>query len=429
MSDRLASVLRRRGISPGDRVAATMPSTPRAFQWALGILKAGAVLVPLDAHIKEAELKRILRAFGVTLLVQNDALLKPPPPPAPENSSSARTRGHAPALIWLTSGSCDKPKGVVVSHAALLARFAIQRKRFGQDETQRSLCVLPLAFGLVHPCLSTFSNGGTVILCPPFDVDVGALPLLWERVARFKATTILVVPTLVRLLLELRQRGAPPRCLRCLYCVGAPLAPAEADAFKAAYGIPVLNCYGLKETGPIALADYVCGGDAAILDGEGRPLPAGSIGEVAFHGASLALGYCLPRGVDTSAFKSGWFRTGDLGSVAGDGHLTLSGRLREVIIRNGVKISPEEVEAELRRCEGVVDAAVLGVPDALMGERVAACVVRREGYGLSHRDLLAHCRGRLTDHKCPQRFKFVTRIPRTALGKVERRALEALLRR
>lgn len=452
---RFASALVARGAQAGDRLVLTNVNTPEFFVALLGAARAGLVAVPLDPGLAPAELKNLLahaRPHAVVVDARSAAVFEPlgvrllavHEAEAPGPSSPVRTvAADAPALVLYTSGTTGTPRGAVHSHAGILHKLEAIRAWFDLGETDRTLCLLPTHFGhgLVSSCLSALNFGGTLVLCRPFDVEL--LPRVFALADEHGVTTFSSVPTIIRLMLR-NQAIAAPRAgrLRFVTCASAPLHPEEVEAFEARFGVPLLNCYGLTEAGTwsamsrndpdrdrraVGVASG-CQFRAIRRDGgEATPLPAGEIGELQVSGPSIMLGYDRDPEATAAVLQAGWLATGDLGSVDERGHVVLAGRSKDLIIRAGANIYPAEIEGVLLRHPQVAEAFVVGLDHAILGETVAACVVRKTGGTVSDRDLIRHCRDSLSPYKCPETIRFVDAVPKTSRGKVSRASLKALL--
>jgi hypothetical protein len=316
------------------------------------------------------------------------------------------------------------------------------RAWFGLEQADRELCLLPTHFGhgLVCACLTTLHFGGTLVLCRP--VDATLLPRVFALADEHGVTTFSTVPTIIRLLLRNPAIQPPARGrLRFVTCASAPLHADEVAAFEARFGVPLINCYGLTEAGTWSVMSALdpqrdrrsigravgCRVRAVAVDGDHHtPLPPGQVGELELSGASIMLGYDGAPDATARVLRDGWLATGDLGSVDPDGHVFLAGRSKDLIIRAGANIHPPEIEGVLLRHPDVAEAYVVGLDHAVLGEQVAACVVRKDGARVSDADLMQHCRAALAAYKCPETIRFVTAVPKTSRGKVSRAALRAV---
>jgi long-chain acyl-CoA synthetase len=251
------------------------------------------------------------------------------------------------------------------------------------------------------------------------------------------------VPTIIRLLLRFSgaldpDRRPAPSSLRFVTCASAPLHPDEVDAFESRFQVPLLNCYGITEGGTWSAMSppdrerdrrsvgTAHGCEVRAVGPDRVALPPGEIGDLEIAGPSLMLGYYLNPEATSRTIVDGWLATGDLGHVDGLGRVFLAGRSKELIIRAGANVYPAEVEAVVMSHPGVAEGYVVGLDHALLGERVAACVILRPGSAVSREELIAHCRGRLAHYKCPEEIKFVDAIPRNSRGKVSRASLKAM---
>jgi acyl-CoA synthetase (AMP-forming)/AMP-acid ligase II len=447
------------GAAPGDRLVLANANTPEFFIALFGAARAGLVAVPLDAGLATPELENVLgharphavvvdarcaavfEALGAPLLtVESDA--GPTDLPARFDGTGGADGDRGPGLLLYTSGTTGAPRGAVHSHAAILRKVEDIRAWFGLGEADRELCMLPTHFGhgLVCSCLTTLHFGGTLVLCRPFDAAL--LPRVFALADDHDVTTFSTVPTIIRLLLRNQAIRPPARGrLRFVTCASAPLHVDEVHAFEDRFGVPLLNCYGLTEAGTWSAMSPIdpqrdrrsvgtavgCRIRAVAVDGDRRtPLPAGQIGELELSGPSVMLGYDRAPEATARVLQGGWLATGDLGWVDDRDRIFLAGRSKDLIIRAGANIYPPEIEGVLLRHPDVAEAYVVGLDHAILGEQVAACVVRRHGASVSDADLLRHCRAELSPYKCPETIRFVAAVPRTSRGKVTRAAVRAL---
>lgn len=454
----IADALTGAGIGPGDRVATVLPNGLPAIVSFLAASIAGTA-APLNPGYREEEFKFYLEDTGARVLLC-------PPDGAAEARSAAQGRvpvytlemdgsgfvriADAPAakssavpspddiaLVLHTSGSTGRPKRVPIRHTniAASARNIVATYALTPDDV--SLCVMPLfhVHGLVASTLSTLLSGGTVVVPAKFS------PLSFWRTAReHSATWYSAVPTIHQLLLARAGSERPPGSegLRFIRSCSAALPPEMMHKMEQSFGAPVLEAYGMTEashqmcSNPQPPAPRKAGSvgpgtgiNVSIMDAAGNHLPIGERGEVVIQGPNVVSGYENNPEANAKSFTNGWFRTGDQGFLDADKYLTLTGRIKELINRGGEKIGPREIDEVLLTHPAVAEAVAFGVPHPTWGEEVAAAVVLREPQ--NEAAILAYCRERLADFKCPKKLYIVETIPRTATGKIQRGAVAAAL--
>jgi malonyl-CoA/methylmalonyl-CoA synthetase len=291
------------------------------------------------------------------------------------------------------------------------------------------LLALPLfhTHGLMVGAHGTFLTGAAAELHRKFDAAEAYDALLEGRVTMFFG-----VPTMyTRLLREAETRDERPRPIRLYVSGSAPLSPQAFDEFERRFGERILERYGMTETimnltnpyegerRPGTVGRPFPRQEARVVDVKSRePLPDGEIGEIEVRGPHVFPGYWNRLDATEESFdEEGWFATGDLGSVGEDGYFTISGRAKELIISGGYNVYPREVEEAIEGCPGVLEVAVVGLPDPEFGERVVAAVVRDDP-GLTAEKVTSFCREDLASYKKPRQVEFVEELPRNALGKV-----------
>ena len=293
--------------------------------------------------------------------------------------------------------------------------------------------------GLIASTLSTLLSGGTVVVPGKFS------PLsFWRTVRDTGATWYSAVPTIHNLLLARAgdDRPAGAEGLRFIRSCSASLPPEMMERMERVFGVPVLEAYGMTEAshqmssnpGPPAArkAGSVGPGTGVkigIMDESGNLLSSGERGEVVIQGPNVVSGYENNPEANEKSFTHGSFRTGDQGFLDEDGYLTLTGRLKELINRGGEKIGPREIDEVLLSHPAVAEAVAFGVPHPAWGEEVAAAVVLKEGLDTPTGEpaILAFCKERLADFKCPKKIYITNAIPRTATGKIQRGAVAKAL--
>jgi acyl-CoA synthetase (AMP-forming)/AMP-acid ligase II len=349
---------------------------------------------------------------------------------APPPSAAPAPAGDDVALVLHTSGTTGRPKQVPLRHRHLAASVRNIAAAYGLGPDDVALCMMPLfhVHGLLASALSTLVSGGTVVVPAPFNPFT-----FWQVVRDHRPTWWSAVPTMHRMVLSRARHEPRPGgdALRFVRSCSSPLAPELMAELEDRLGVPVLEAYGMTEAchqissnlpppatrrpGTVGVGTGV---EVGVLDEAGVVRPHGG-GEVVVRGPNVIDGYAGDPAVNAEAFVHGWFRTGDQGELAGDGSLTLVGRIKEMINRGGEKVSPREVDEVLLRHPAVAEAVAFGVPHARLGEDVAAAVVLRNP--ASERELLDHCRAQLAAFKVPAVLHLVDEIPKTATGKVQRR--------
>lgn len=451
--DALRAALLDAGIRPAGVVALALPSGPEFIAAFLAVSAIGAC-APLDPALTEPECRSYLTRLGAQALICEDgtpaaaaaralgigvlALRSAPGDPAgvfalsPSGRTAPAGRNTGAALLLHTSATTGTPKLVPLTLANLRAMALHDARALQLTAADRFLGMMPL-YHLhgISAALTQLSCGGAVISTPGFDA---ANFLGW--LAEFRPTWFSSTPTIHRVILALARehpnafRSAPLRLIRS---TGAGLDPALLAALEAATGIPVLEGYGLTETGGVARSTLVArkpgsvgrssGLEIAVLDASGAPLPPGLEGEIAVRGPSVASGYLDDPEATQAAFRNGWFHTGDLGRLDGDGFLFLSGRLKEMINRGGEKVVPQEVDRALAAHPAVAEAATFAIPHRTLGEEVAAAVVLRAGAAATELELRRFAATRLASFKLPRRITMIDCIPRGPTGKPKRALL------
>jgi acyl-CoA synthetase (AMP-forming)/AMP-acid ligase II len=292
-----------------------------------------------------------------------------------------------------------------------------------------SLCLMPLfhVHGLMASTMASFLTGGTVVVPAKFNALT-----FWRMVRDYGVTWYSAVPTMHQLILT-RKAGNEGSKLRFVRSCSAALAPDLMRRMEEYFDAPVVEAYGMTEashqmaSNPLPPAARKAGAVGpgtgvriSIRDGEGGEVGLGQAGEVCIDGPGVIREYENNPEATAKSFFGDWFRTGDQGIVDQDGYLRLTGRLKELIIRAGENIAPREIDEVLLLHPAVAEAVCFGVPNTTWGEEVEAAVVLRPEISAGEADLIAFCRGRLADFKCPKKIHLVAAIPRTATGKIQR---------
>ena len=377
--------------------------------------------VPLGTAIIDAEMDASGRIrFGTSAVTNRKSLVAPDPSNV--------------ALILHTSGATSRPKRVPLKHSNLIISAANTASSYSLGPSDVSFCVMPLfhAHGLIGSTLTALITGGSVV------IPSGGFNALsfWPTVKSTGVTWYSAVPAIHQMLLS-RARGARPpgaENLRFIRSCSSPLSAAVMADMEFYFGVPVLEAYGMTEaahqiaTNPLPPARRKIGTvgrgsnvEVKTMDSAGNILDSGKSGEIVVRGASVITAYEDNPLANASSFVKGWFRTGDEGILDSEHYITLLGKISELIVRAGEKISPREVDEVLGLHPAVAKVATFGVPHKIYGEEVAAAVALKGSATENH--LIAFCRERLAEFKCPKKIFILEKLPRNHAGKIQRRDL------
>lgn len=343
------------------------------------------------------------------------------------------------ALLMYTSGTTGQPKGVLHSHASLLAGGWTTAIAHGLKPQDRGFCVLPIYHinGLCVTIMGTLVSGSSLAMVARFSASQ-----FWEQVAWSKVTWFSVVPTIISHLLHAdpEPQGEAKARLRFARSASSALAVETQIAFEARFNLPIVETMGLTETAAQILSNplppgirkigspgVACGNEVIILDPDQRPLPPNTEGEIAVRGPNVMLGYLRNPEATVATFAQDWLRTGDLGKIDSDGYVYVTGRLKELIIKGGENIAPREIDEALYAHPDVVEAAAFARPCPRYGETVEAAVRLRDGSGLDPTDLITLCTDRVGAFKAPGTIHLLTELPKGPSGKIQRMKLAQLI--
>jgi long-chain acyl-CoA synthetase len=475
----VAGALVARGIRPADRVALSCPNLPCFAVVYYGILKAGAVVVPLNILLTEREIayhledsaarayfcfegtadlpmgKTGFAAYDATASCEHFVLLTADPAATspiaeaetlaefthrqPATFSSAATAETDTAVILYTSGTTGKPKGAELTHSNMVHNALLANRLFGLYPHDVHLVALPLfhSFGQSVQMNAGFASRATVVLMARFDAGQALSLMQTERVTFFAG-----VPTMFHSLLACEDAdtfdiSAIAARLRITVSGGAALPAEVLRRFEERFTIPILEGYGLSETSPIATFNRVdrprrpgsiglpaWGVEVKIIREDGSVAGSGEAGEIAIRGHNVMKGYFgRPDATAEVIDAHGWLRTGDIGKRDTDGYLYIVDRKKDLIIRGGFNVYPRELEEVLLTHPEVSLAAVVGVPHRSHGEEVKAFVVRTAGATISEAELVTWCKQNMAAYKYPRIVEFRDSLPMTATGKILKREL------
>jgi long-chain acyl-CoA synthetase len=460
-STRLACGLAARGVSVGDRVALLLSNRAEFVVAFIGIVKAGAIAVCLNPRLSGPEVAYILAdadpGMAIYESATRDTIVKSGwrglgrvcvdgPEGGAEIAFATLTapgQGRLPDIppefddcqISYTSGTTGKPKGAVMTQANFIVTSGFMNaQQWGMSSRDRVLVTTPLAHRTAFARLmNVYCLGASIVILPRFDAAEAA------RLIHAEGVTVLgIVPTVGRMLLpEIEADPAKFRSLR-IAIVSGEAFPAEVKErlLRALPDLGVYSFFAMTEVGPVTClgpAEQALkpgsagrvnpGVEVKLVDGTGAEVPPGEAGEILVRsgapGSFLVMrAYFNNPAASAEALAGGWLHTGDLGRFDPDGYLYIVDRKKDMVLSGGYNIYSKEVEAAILELGAVSDVAVVGVPDAIYGEAVAAFVELRPGAAADAQSIIEHCRARIASYKKPKHVRFVPSLPRNGMGKV-----------
>jgi long-chain acyl-CoA synthetase len=483
-ANQVANLLVSRGIEPGDKVALSCPNLPFFPIVYYGILKAGAVVVPLNVllkgreiayHLGDSEAKAYLCFQGTPELAmgaeghagfekadgceQFFMIMADPSAPSsidgtetlgaamkdqPPTFSSVITKETDSAVILYTSGTTGQPKGAELSHSNLILNALESTRMLGSSpDGERHLLTLPLfhSFGSTVQMNAGFSNASTLVLLPRFDAQQAVQLLQKEDITFFAG-----VPTMYWGLLGALQDDVDvdriAENMHIAVAGGASLPVEILKEFKNRFHVDILEGYGLSETSPVATFNQkdrpakpgsigypIWGVEVKLVDDEWNEIGADGgdtgdeVGEIAIRGHNIMKGYYNRPDATAEVMNDGWFRSGDLARRDADGFYYIVDRAKDMIIRGGFNVYPREIEEVLITHDAVSLAAVVGVPHESHGEEIKAFVITAPDASLTEDELVAWCKDNMASYKYPRIIEFRDQLPMTATGKILKREL------
>ncbi len=461
--DRLARGLVRLGIQAGDVCVLMMPSS---LNWALvyyALAKLGGIVVPVNFLYRERELAYIFkdsgaRAFFGHVDYLREALLAMEALPQMDlriaegdslpggfisledlfdeagDFATYGSRGEDPFALIYTSGTTGRPKGAILTHKSLMTDArAVARVRYTEPQ-DIVLSVLPLfhIYGQTHSLNISICLGLTIQMWTNFDAS-DVLAAIEEE----ESTILYAVPTMVNRLVELAM-SRPPQRSSLRFCIsgGASLPVEVLHRFEKAFRATIYESYGLTEFSPTCVENPfgrptrpgsiglpIPGFQVRVVNEQDQEVPRGEVGELIVSGDAVMKGYLNQPEATAEALRGGWLHTGDLARMDEDGYIYIVDRKKDLIIRGGYNVYPREIEEILYTHQDVIEAAVIGVPHADLGEEVAAVVVLRPGVRTTPEELRQYVKDRLAPYKYPRIVKLVSELPKTSTGKIFKRGI------
>lgn len=490
-----ASEVSRRGVVPGDVVSLLLPNSAEYVIAYFACWKLGALAGPVNSLLKADEIEWVVGNSESKLLIVNsqfaqvlEGISKPEVlifddvaelPDSTDNFDEPPDLGtESEAIIIYTSGTTGKPKGCLLTHGNLLAnaRQITEWMKFGPDD--RLLTTMPL-FHMNAVCVTTLTAlycGGSTVVSPKFSAS-----RFWDIIEKYEITSFGSVATMLSMLLaseppasaggrdvadessdvrantfHIQQQSLekhlgggrlrPPAdaggsdSLRFAMCGSAPVPAELLKRFEEAFGVLVIEGYGLSESTVRATFNppnenrrpgscgLPIGNEMKVFDEDDREVPDGELGEIVLCGPNIFKGYFKNPEATEKAFANGWFHTGDIGYRDADGFFYIADRKSDMIIRGGENIYPREIDDLLYTHPAIASAAAIGVPDELYGEEVAAFVVLKPDASADEPEIIEFCKKHLADYKCPKRVLFVEDIPKGPTGKLLKRELAKMIK-
>lgn len=482
-SNRIANALREAGIQPGDKVALSCANTPHFPMVYYGILKAGAVVVPLSILLKHEEVTYHLKDSGAVAYFcfeGNEAL-----PMGVEGHKGFKDAGSCEqfititadpaaanpfddgitlgqfiakassefdiyptdesdtAVIIYTSGTTGKPKGAELSHSNLSWNAKVSQDLFQMQQSDVTLTVLPLFHIFGQTCMMNASMfmGIPNVLLPRFDAET-----VLKLFKKHNVTVFAGVPTMYWGLVHTPDTPEVKELIKFAaenvrLCVsgGASLPVHIMDEIKRIYNIDIFEGYGMSEGSPVVTFNHpgtqpvpgsigtpIWGVFVKIVKDDGTEADVGEKGELWYKGHSVTKGYYNKPEANANSFDHGWFRSGDIAEKDEHGYYYIVDRSKDMVNRGGLNVYPREIEEVLIKHPAVSMAAVIGVPDEKMGEEIKACIILKDGQTVTADELKAYTKEHLADYKYPRIYEFMDAFPISASGKILKRELRKM---
>jgi long-chain acyl-CoA synthetase len=414
-SKRLANALRKLGVKKGDRVIIQMPNCPEVLQSFLAVYMLGAVVVPINFMVGEAETAFIYKDTGARIIISSSDYIDK----------------------ITTAGTTGRPKGVMHTHAGLYANAKMQQDTMNLPSGMTGIAVLPLchSYGIASMNFGMYVGGGATVVLNSFDIEN-----LFASIEKYRAEIIGAVPTMyVFMLLHPDPKKYDLSSMKYWISGSAPLTRETWDRFKETFGAEIIEGWGLTEAGannsvnPLdgrkkigSIGMPMKGTVMEVVNETGERLPPNHEGEIIISGPMLMKGYWNRPEETEKVLKNGWLYTGDVGYRDEEGYFFITERKKDLIIKAGENIAPREIEEVLYSHPAVSEAAVVGMPDDVYGEEIKAFVVLLPGKSATKEEIIEHCRAKLKSFKSPKQVVFLDALPKSLVGKILRKELRKM---
>lgn len=454
---RVAGMIAAHGVGKGDVVSLLLPNSAEYVIAYFACWELGVLAGPVNGLLKAQEIEYVVsNSEAKLILVNSEFVSKVESIQFPRVVFDSESEvGHGldgqrtdqikqddDAIIIYTSGTTGKPKGCLLTHGNVIANARQISEWLGFTENDRLLTMMPL-FHMNAVSVTTMSAlyaGGSTVVSPKFSAS-----RFWQIISDYQITSFGSVATMLSMLLSTYPDGVPEGLktdqLRFAMCGSAPVPAEILRRFEETFNCLVVEGYGLSEStcrstfnppderrrpGSCGLP---IGNEMRVVDEDDREVPEGELGEIVLRGENILKGYFKNDAATETAFRNGWFHTGDIGYRDKDGFFYIVDRKSDMIIRGGENIYPREIDEVLYQHPQIAAAAVIGIPDELYGEDVAAVVVLKPEAEISEQEVVDFCKARLADYKCPKTVRFVADIPKGPTGKLLKRELAQMFSR
>lgn len=458
-SESLGKHLIKRGMNKGEKVSYMLSNGYQTAKLFLGVMYSGIVIAPLNLMAQPAQLEYIVEHSDTKIIFVSEdhrerlrAVVKKAsreiqvipidvdsktifPEEDIAGVSLPEVSEEDDALLLYTSGTTGLPKGVILTHKNMVAGGEYTTLAHKLTEQDRALCSLPLYHinGQVVTTVAPVVHGGSVVMPHRFHTSN-----FWELISEYKCTWFSVIPTIISYLLNATDPYAEGKNLsldqiRFGRSASSALPPSLHKEFEAKFKVPIIETMGLTETVAPVFSNPIeegkrkygspgiaVGNEAKVVDRDGHELPRGEVGEILIRGDNVMKEYYKAPDITASTLVDGWFHTGDLGKQDEDGFFFITGRLKELIIKGGENIAPQEIDTALYKHPSVLEAAAVGVPDDVYGQEIKAFVVLKPGTQATEKEILDFCEKELGKFKTPKWVVFTESLPKGPSGKIQR---------
>jgi long-chain acyl-CoA synthetase len=462
LTDRLAANLLAQGLEPGDRIALHMSNCPELVFGYYGCFKAGAIAVPINTRMGPSEIEYFLQHSEARFYIGQPDLYQqvlsirphlpqlhrcyvtgdtqPPDTGAFQDLLTAPSRtielpvvepGQVAAILY-TAGTTARPKGVIHTHERLHYMTSLM-EQMGMSRERVVAVLTPMTHmsGLMGMMLSALTVGATLVLPTGSDPQT-ILQTLEQHRCTFKGALPVQCAALVKCQMATPYEICPEMRF---FAAGDSVPTALQEQFTRAFSLPLNELLGMTESVPItwnppgkirpgSIGVPLEGVLLRVVDADGNEVKLGEVGELMVKSPGNTIGYWNNPEATAETLRDGWLYTGDLVKQDAEGYYWFAGRKKELIVRGGSNISPQEVEAVLYQHPAVAEAGVIGIPDETWGEVVVAYVARQEGVSATEAELIEFAKEQIAAHKVPEKVFFLPSLPKSAVGKVQRRALK-----